>query len=44
MAADDTQRAQKAHEGTYNAFTGLMKWGGIGFFVIAFIVILIISN
>jgi hypothetical protein len=33
----------KAHEATYNSITRLLFWGAIGCFIIAFIVIWLIS-
>jgi hypothetical protein len=45
MAAEgDANNDFKAHEGTYAAFTGLMKWGTIVAAIIAVIVILVIRN
>jgi hypothetical protein len=45
MAAEgDANKDFKAHQGTYAAFTGLMKWGAIFAAIIAFIVILIIRK
>jgi hypothetical protein len=44
MAADDAERALKAHESTYHGFTGLMKYGAILCFIVAAIVVLIIGN
>ena len=45
MAAEgDANNDFKAHEGTYTAFTGLMKWGTIVSAIVAVIVILIIRN
>jgi hypothetical protein len=45
MAAEgDANKDFKAHQGTYTAFTGLMKWGAIISAIIAFIVILIIRK
>lgn len=44
MAADESERALKAHEGTYHWFTGLMKYGAIICAIVAFLVILVIRN
>jgi len=45
MAADgDANKDLRAHQGTYAAFTGLMKWGAILAMIVAFIVILIIRK
>ena len=45
MAAEgDANKDFKAHQGTYAAFTGLMKWGTIIAAIIAVIVILIIRK
>jgi len=45
MAAEGEVNTElRAHEGTYSAFTGLMKWGAIAALVVALIVILIIRN
>jgi len=44
MAADESERALKAHESTYAWFTGLMKYGAVICFIIAFLVVLIIRN
>ena len=45
MAADgEANKEMKAHQGTYAAFTGLMKWGAIASLVIALIVILVIRK
>jgi hypothetical protein len=45
MAAEgEANKELKVHEGTYAAFTGLMKWGAIFAMIIAFIVILIIRK
>lgn len=43
MAADESERAVRAHRSSYGLFTALMKWGAIVSFVIAMIVVLIIS-
>ena len=45
MAADSGERAKdmKAHEGTYTAFIGMVKWGTIVAAIITFIVILLIT-
>jgi len=45
MAAEgDANKDFKAHQGTYAAFTGLMKWGTIIAAIVAVIVILVIRN
>jgi len=45
MAAEgDASKDFKAHEGTYSAFIGLMKWGAILAVTTGLIVILIIRN
>ena len=44
MAADETERADRAHRSSYNLFVWLMKWGAILSLITAFIVILIIRN
>jgi hypothetical protein len=45
MAADcEANKDLKAHQGTYAAFTGLMKWGAIVAVVVAMIVILVIRT
>ena len=45
MAAEgEANKEMKAHQGTYAAFTGLMKWGVIASLVIALIVILVIRK
>jgi len=45
MAAEgEANKDFKAHQGTYAAFTGLMKWGAIVCLIIALIVILVIRN
>ena len=45
MAAEgEANKEMKAHQGTYAAFTGLMKWGAICAVITAFIVILIIRQ
>ena len=45
MAAEgEASKDMKAHQGTYAAFIGLMKWGAILTLIIAFIVILLIRN
>lgn len=44
MAADlDHQRELKAHSGTYGMFVGMMKWGTISAFILAAIVVWLIS-
>ena len=44
MAADEAERAVRAHRSSYNLFTALIKWGAIVSLVTAFVVILIIRN
>ena len=45
MAAEgEANKELKVHQGTYAAFTGLMKWGAIVSLITALIVILIIKN
>jgi hypothetical protein len=45
MAAEgDANKDFKAHQGTYAAFTGLMKWGAIIAAIVALIVIMIIRK
>ena len=45
MAAEgEANKDFRAHQGTYSAFIGLMKWGAIVSIIIAFIVILLIRN
>jgi hypothetical protein len=45
MAAEgEANKDMRAHQGTYAAFTGLMKWGAIVAMIVAMIVILIIRN
>ncbi len=45
MAADgDMQNEMKAHLKSYSAFAWMMKWGTIVSFIVAAIVVLIISN
>jgi hypothetical protein len=44
MAADEAERAMRAHQGTYGLFIGLMKYGAIVSFITAIIVVLIISS
>ena len=45
MAAEgDANKDFKAHQGTYAAFIGLMKWGAIFAAIIGFMVILIIRK
>jgi len=45
MAADaNAGKDVRAHQETYGFFTGLMKWGTIVSFIVAFIVVLIIAN
>ena len=44
MAADlDNQRELKAHNGTYDAFIGMMKWGTVAAFILAVIVVWLIT-
>jgi hypothetical protein len=44
MAAEEADRATRSHQGTYNFFIVLMKYGAIVSFVTAIVVILIIRN
>jgi hypothetical protein len=44
MAAEEADRALRAHQNTYHAFIGLMKWGALISFVTAILVIFIIGN
>ena len=44
MATDETSREIRAHEGSYQRFTFMMKWGTILSLITGFIVILIISK
>jgi hypothetical protein len=45
MAAEgEANKDLRAHQGTYAAFTGLMKWGAILSVIVAAIVIMIIRN
>jgi len=44
MAADEADRALRAHQNTYHAFIGLMKWGALISFVTAILVIFIVGN
>ncbi|MBV9883338.1 MAG: aa3-type cytochrome c oxidase subunit IV [Sphingomonadaceae bacterium] len=45
MAAEgDATKDLKAHQGTYAAFTGLMKWGAILCVIVALIVIMVIRK
>lgn len=44
MAADEAERAVRAHRSSYGLFIALMKWGAILSLVTALIVVLIISN
>jgi hypothetical protein len=45
MAAEgDATKDFKAHQGTYAAFTGLMKWGAILSVIVALIVIMVIRK
>jgi hypothetical protein len=42
MAADEAERALRAHQNTYHFFTGLMKYGTIVSAISALLVIFII--
>ena len=44
MAAEEAERATRSHQGTYNFFIGLMKYGAIIAMITAFAVILVISS
>ena len=44
MAADEAERAVRAHRNSYSLFIALMKWGAILSLVTALFVVLIISN
>jgi hypothetical protein len=44
MAADEAEQATRSHQGTYNLFIGLMKYGAIISFITAMLVVLIISG
>lgn len=44
MAADEAERAVRAHRSSYTLFTALMKWGAILSLLAALVVVLIISN
>ena len=44
MAADEAERAVRSHRNSYGMFTGLMKWGAIVSFVVAMLVVFIISS
>jgi hypothetical protein len=45
MAAEgEANKDLREHQGTYAAFTGLMKWGAILSVIVAAIVIMIIRN
>ena len=45
MAAEgEANKELKVHQGTYAAFTGLMKWGAICAVIVALIVIMIIRK
>jgi hypothetical protein len=44
MAAEEADRALRAHQNTYHAFIGLMKWGALISFVTAILVIFIIGD
>jgi hypothetical protein len=44
MAADEADRALRAHQNTYHAFIGLMKWGALISFVTAILVIFIVGD
>ena len=45
MAAEiDHSKQMKAHEGTYSLFKGMIKWGTIAAFILAMIVVVLISS
>ena len=44
MAANEGDRALRAHQNTYHAFIGLMKYGAAISIVVALLVIFIIAN
>ena len=44
MVADEAERAVRSHRNSYGMFTGLMKWGAIVSFVVAMLVVFIISS
>ena len=44
MAADEADRAMRAHQNTYDAFIGLMKYGTAISVAVALLVIYIIAN
>lgn len=44
MAADEADRALRAHQSTYHAFIGLMKWGTVISALTGLLVIFIIAN
>jgi len=45
MAADsEAKQDMRAHEGSYNIFVGMMKWGTILSAIVAMIVIYVIAN
>jgi hypothetical protein len=44
MAADESERAVRAHRSSYGLFTALMKWGAIISLVTALLVVFIIRN
>ena len=44
MAADEAERAVRSHRNSYGMFTGLMNWGAIVSFVVAMLVVFIISS
>jgi hypothetical protein len=44
MAADGANREIRAHQNTYHAFIGLMKWGTVISAATALLVIFIIAN
>ena len=44
MAADEAERAVRAHRSSYNLFTAMMKWGAILALLTTLLVILIIRN
>ena len=43
-AGGDTQEEIKFHAKSYSSFAWMMKWGAIASFIVAMLVILIISN
>ena len=44
MAANEAERALRAHQNTYGAFIGLMKWGAVISVITALLVMLIIAD